>query len=74
MRGTRESFFPSRPLSTELQVEERRTRRIVPVRDVRPRRREELAQERLVTRGDGAPFQPGTVQFREGKMPCRAMM
>ncbi len=79
MGGAWKPFLPSCPLSAELQVDERLTRRVVPAGDVRPRRREELAQERLVTGGDRATvepsaFEPSAVQFREGKMPSRAMM
>ncbi len=74
MRGAREPLLPPRPLSPELKVEERLARRVVPAGDVRPRGREELAEKRLVARGDEPSLKPGTVQFREGKMPCRAMM
>jgi hypothetical protein len=73
VRGVGEARLPPQPLSAELQVEEGRARGVLPLGDVRPRRCEELTQERLVGGGDRTPFDPGDAQFREGKMPSRAM-
>ncbi len=73
VRRAGEARLPLQPLRPELQIEERLAWSVLPPGDIGPRRDEEVAEERLICCGDSTPLERA-VQFREGKMPCRAMM
>ena len=67
VRGVGEARLPARPLSAELEVEERLARRVVPAGDIGPRRRKELAQERLVGGGDRLAARAGAGSVPRGE-------